>query len=99
MDATVVEFNALANAIGTAAKDHHLSPGCLAHFVVAAVIGRIIVGRVSFKLGSAGVDQAVTGNEAVCFPVGTNVILGLAGQMGDLAVGESERLGFGQQFR
>ena len=99
MDAAVVELDALADAIGAAAEDHDFFPGRLAHFVVATVISRIVVWRVSFELGGAGIDQAIAGNEADFFPIGTNGVLGLAGEMGNLAVGKTERLGLGQQFR
>ena len=60
--------------------------------VVAAVVGGIVIGRVSLELGGAGVHEPVAGHEAEFFPQRADFILGRAGQMGDLPVGKTERL-------
>ena len=65
MDAAIVELDALADAVGAAAEDHHLvarSDGSASHSAGAdpvALIGRIHVGRERRELGGAGVDALV----------------------------------------
>jgi hypothetical protein len=90
MDAAVVELDALADAVGAAAEDHDLLGRVALHLVVAAVVGGIVVGRVGLEFGRACVDKAVAGNETDLLALGADGVLGGAGQMADLAVGEPE---------
>jgi hypothetical protein len=64
VDAAVIKFDALADAVGAAAQNHHLFGGVALHLVIAAVVGGIIIGRVSLEFGGAGVHQAVAGDQA-----------------------------------
>ena len=95
MHAAIIKFNALADAVGAAAKNHDLARGRGADFVIAAIVGGIIIGRVSLEFGGAGVHEAIAGDEAKLFALGADGVLGAPGEMGDLAVGKSERFGFG----
>ena len=98
VDAAIIELDALPDAVRPAAENHHLLRSLFFDLVVAAVVGRIVIGRVRLELGGAGVHQPVAGHEAELFPQGADFVLGLAGQIRDLPVGKSERLGFGQFF-
>jgi hypothetical protein len=93
VDAAIIKLNALADAVRAAAQDHHLAFRAGGPFVVAAIVGRVIVRRVGLELGGAGVHQAVARHEAGLFALGADGVLGLPGQMRDLAVGKSEGLG------
>ena len=58
MNAAVIEFNALADAIGSSPQHHDLVPGrrcSLAFFL----IGGIHIGGSSSKFGGAGIDAFV----------------------------------------
>jgi hypothetical protein len=65
VDATVVELDALPDAVGPAAEDHDFLLGAGADFVELVVVRRIIVRRVGFEFGGAGVDEAVGGEKIV----------------------------------
>ena len=99
VDAAVVEFDSLPDAVRPATENHHLFLRRFFDLVVAAVVGRIIIGCVSLELGGAGVHEPVAGHEAEFFPPRADFILGGAGQMGDLPVGKTQTFCFGQQFR
>jgi hypothetical protein len=96
--AAIIELNTLPDTVRPAAEDHHFLRGVALHLVVPAVVGRVIVRRVSLELGGAGVHQPIARHEAEFFSQRANVVLGLPGQMRNLPVGEAERLGFGEQF-
>src|SRR5205823_5083449 len=97
--ATVIELDALADPVRTAAENHYLALVRRPHFVVAAVVSRIVVGCVSLKFGGTGVHETIARNESEFFPQRADFVLGFAGKICDLPVGKSERFGFGQQFR
>src|SRR5258708_1100210 len=97
MDTPVIKFNPLPNALWSAPKDHYFAfVGIMAGLVVAAVVSRVVIRRVGFELGCAGINQAIAGDQAKARALGADVLLGASGQMSDLAVGEPERFGFGQ---
>ncbi len=73
--------------------------GVCLDLVVAAVVGGIIIRRVSLELGGAGVHEPVARHEVQFLPQRADFVLGLAGQMGDLPVGEPQPFRFAQQFR
>ncbi len=98
MDAAIIKFNSLADAIRAAAENHHLLRGIAFHLVVATIVGGIIIRRVGLELGGAGVHEAVARHEPNAFAFGADGVLGCAGEMGDLPVGKSERLGLGEFF-
>ena len=98
VDAAVIKLDALADAVGAAAENHDLLGGVALDLVITAVVGGIIIRRVSLELGGAGIHQAVTGNEVQLLPQCADFVLGGTGQMGDLPVGKSERLGLGEFF-
>jgi hypothetical protein len=57
VDAAIIELDPLPYPIGAAAKNHDLPFGTGgAAFVVAAIVGGIIVGGVGLELGRAGVN-------------------------------------------
>ena len=64
VDAAVVEFDALADAVGTAAQDDDLGAVRRPGFVFGFV-GGIVVGRVGFEFRRTGVHQLVDGLDAV----------------------------------
>ena len=93
--AAVVELDALADPVRAAAEDHHLLGVAWADLVVAPVVGRVVVRRVRLELGRAGVHQPEARHEAQRLSLGAHLILGALGEVGDLPVGEPERLGLG----
>ena len=97
--AAVVEFDALPDTIWPAAEDHYFLLVGGADFVIPAIIGRIVIRGVGLELGGAGIHEAVAGKQAEAPAFRAHRRFGLAGQVRDLAVGETERFGFGQQFR
>ncbi len=64
VNTAVVEFDALADAVGAATQDHHLGtvggPGFVFRFV-----GGIVIGSVGFKFGRTGIHQFVDRFDAV----------------------------------
>src|SRR5262249_29231441 len=78
---------------------HHLFSFGDAHFVVAAIVGGVIIRRVGLELGGAGIDEPIAWGEAQVFPQRANVVLGLACEMGNLPVRKTERFGFGENVR
>ena len=62
--AAVVEFDALADAVRSAAQDEDFFPSRVAGFVFVPV-GGVEVGGVSLEFRGAGVHQAVAGNDAL----------------------------------
>ena len=95
VDATVIELDALADAVRATAENHDLAFVGTPDFIVAPVVGRIVIRGVGLELGRASIDQPVTGNDAQPFAFGANLILRAAGQMSKLSVGETEGFGFG----
>ena len=61
VNAAIIEFNALADAVRAAAEDHDFPLVAVAPFVLIA-IGGVVVGRVSFEFRRAGIDQAIGRN-------------------------------------
>ena len=95
MNTAVIEFDALTDAIRAAAENHHFLRGVAFDFVVAAIVGGIIIRGVSLELRRAGVHEAIARHETDAFALGADGVLGRAGEMRDLPVGKSERLGLG----
>ncbi len=62
VDAAVIEFNPLADAIGPAAQNHDFALPAFASLVLIPV-GRIIIRRVRFEFRSAGIDQSISGSD------------------------------------
>jgi len=58
VDATVIEFDPLADAVGTATENHDFALITFAALVFASV-GRVVIGGIGFKFGRAGIDQAI----------------------------------------
>jgi hypothetical protein len=73
VDTAVIEFDPLPDAVGAAPEDHDLAFLAAPDLVLVAV-GGIIIRRVSLKLGRAGIDQAIGGDNAVRFAVGPNLL-------------------------
>ena len=64
VDAAVIEFNPLADAIGPAAQNHDFAFAAFALLILVAV-GRIIIRRISFEFSSAGINQSISGNDFI----------------------------------
>ncbi len=58
MATAVVKFNALADAVGAAAKDDDLALLAHLHFI-ACLVGGVVVGRIGLELTGAGIDQVI----------------------------------------
>ena len=97
VNAAIIELDALADAVGAAAQNHDLALVAGPGFVVAAIVGGVIVGGVGLEFSGAGVHQTIAGDQAGLLAQGADGVLGLAGEMGDLAVGKTEGFGFGQE--
>ena len=97
VNAAVIELDALADAVGAAAQNHDFAFGAGHGFVVAAIVGGVIVRGVGLELRGAGVHQTIAGRQAGFLAQGADGVLGLAGEMGDLAVGKTEGFGFGKE--
>ena len=95
MHAAVVKLDALPDAVRAPAQNHHLALVRTADFVVAPVVGRVVVRSIGLELGGTGIDQPITRNEVEPLALGTDFVLGASGQMSNLAVGETQRFGFG----
>ena len=91
VDAAVIEFNSLADAVRATAEDDDFLGVGFAGFVFVAV-GRVVVRRGGFEFRSTGIDEAVSRNDAFFFSFGANVVLRNATCVGDLDVGETELL-------
>ena len=63
VDAAIVEFDSLADAVWSAAEDHDFAFRARADLVLAPV-GGVIVGRVGFEFRGAGIDQPVGRDDA-----------------------------------
>ena len=96
--AAVIKLNALADAVGPAAENHHLAR-------VATGAPRRRRDRrwnnnkaCKPRTPPRRCPPAGSWAQAQAFALGADGIFGLAGQMGDLAVGKAERFGFGELF-
>src|SRR5690606_35320637 len=91
----VIEFNALTDAIGPAAQDHHLAH-VLRRALGLLVVGGVEVGRVGLKLRRTGVYAFVDRPDVVGQALLTHVVLGATGKIGQTAVGEAALFGLAQ---
>ncbi len=98
VDARVVELDALADAVGPGAEDHHLRT-VRGRDLGLVLVGRVVVGRVGLEFGGAGVDGLE--DRAQAEPVAQAAHAFLAGEFGaqgrDLGVGASGALRLAQQ--
>ena len=98
MHTAIVELNPLSDSVWTAAKNHHFFRGVALDLIVASIVSGIIIWRIRLELRRARIHEPITWNKPELFAQGTNFILRLSGKIPNLAVGKSERFGFGQQF-
>src|SRR5262249_24316774 len=61
--AAIIKLNSLADSVWSAAEDHHFALLAISSFVLVTV-GRVVIRRVSFKLRRAGIDQAISWQNA-----------------------------------
>jgi hypothetical protein len=80
-------------------QDHDLATRRRPPLVVAAVVGRVIVRRISLELRCAGVDEAIAGAQPQLPPLRSDLVLRAASQVRDLTVGKAQGLGSRQKFR
>ena len=92
---TIVKFDALSNAIGTAAQDHDFLSVGSDGFVVC-LISRIVIRCIGFKLGGACIYGFENGRDAEFFSQGANSPFVTAPQVCQLAVREAVAFGFEQ---
>ena len=95
MHARVIELDALTNAVGARAEDDDGLTLARAHLVFL-VVGRVVVGRTSSKLGSTGVNGLEDWVDAEGTAHFAHSILRQATHSGDLAVGEAVALCLGE---
>ena len=111
MAAAVVEFDALADAVGTAAQDHHFAALFGLHLVFGGhlfkgavgaqalqgpLVGGVVVRRAGGKLGGTGVHGLEHGVDAEGLAVAAHLQLVAAGGPGELAIREAQLLEFQQ---
>src|ERR1043165_7162268 len=96
MNTAVIEFDPLTNPVGSSAQDHHFLSIARLDLVISAVVGGVVVRRISLKFGGAGVYQPITWNQPQAFAFRADFILRPPSQMGNLRVGKPERFGPGE---
>ncbi len=77
VNAAVIEFDPLADAVGPTAEDHDFAFLAPADLVLVAV-GGIVIRRVSLELGRAGIDEAVGGDDSRRDALGADFLLARA---------------------
>src|SRR4029077_8175238 len=75
VDAAIIKFDALADAVRTATKNHDFALAAFAVLILASV-GGIIVRGIGFELGRAGIDQAIGRGDLVRDPLRTDDFFG-----------------------
>src|SRR4029079_12064453 len=85
----VVELDALADAVGTGAQDHHALAVAAAQLVLL-LVGRVVLRGLRLDLGGAAVDSLVDGSHAGVAARLAHGSLGGADQLGDAGVGDAE---------
>ena len=96
--AGVVELDALADPVRTAAQDQHRRPGPRLHLGLV-VVGAVVVRRPGGELGRAGVDRLVDRPDAEGPADAADHVLAQVPEAGDLGVGEAVPLGRPQHVR
>src|SRR5205085_3305096 len=91
VDAAIVELDALADAVGSAAQDDDLAPVgrlgfALGRSQAVALVTRIKVRRARFELGGACVDALEDRPDAEAAPLAGDVGGRLAGELGQTLV-------------
>ena len=85
MDAAVVELDALADAVGARADDHGLLLAAGSDLGLL-VVGLVVVAGLGGELGGAGVDGLEDAHHAQLLAARADLLLGAAGEAGDLHV-------------
>ena len=98
MHAAVVEFDSLADTVGSAAKNHHLGAIVRRRFVLA-LVGRIEVGREGLEFRAAGVDRFEHRHDRGLAPLERHRGFVEARELGDSAIRKAALLGLAQQRR
>ena len=88
MDAAVVEFDSLADAVGPAAENHHLA-GLVRRRLVFHFVGRIQIRRQGFELGGTGIDAVEIRFDGEILAIVAHGKAILANQFGDVGVAEA----------
>ncbi|MPM37476.1 hypothetical protein SDC9_84093 [bioreactor metagenome] len=100
MDAAIVEFDPLADAIGTAAENHvGFLVAARPHRIGVFAVGRIIIGGGGLEFPGAGVHRAEDRFKLDLFAGGAHRHFVGAEQTADLAVGVPELLGLAEKRR
>jgi len=103
MAAAIIELDALADAVRTAAEDHHLLAIGGTRLVIGLAVERSLVGRIHVgggrgELGRRGVDALIDRPDAERLAQRPHVLGLLAGEIGEAAIGKAHRLEAAQRF-
>ena len=96
MHAGIVEFDALADAVGTAAQNHDFLLVVHGNFVRCAAVSGVVVFRV---FHAADGHDAEGGRDAVFLPAGADGLFRHSENLGQVFVGKAHFLGLAQGFR
>src|SRR5471030_1126053 len=96
--AAVVELDALADTVRTAAEDHDLVAARRCSFALF-LVSRVEVSGVGGEFGRAGVNALVDREDFQLVTVATQVFLGHAQQLGQTHVGEAFALERSEESR
>src|SRR5258706_7581067 len=91
MTTAVVEFDSLADAIGSGPENHYLLLIGRLCFVFLFV-SRVKIRRIGFELGAAGVDPLVDRNQPERFAISADLVFGALGQISQPAIREGRLL-------
>ena len=97
MHTAVIELDALPDPIRPAAEDHDLAFVGPADFVVAGIVGGIVIRRVRLKFRSARVHQPVTRYDTEPLAQCSHFVFRRADERRNLAIGKSKTLGLQQE--
>src|SRR5437763_3347792 len=92
MDAAIIEFDALANAVGPATENHDFALTAFAALVLVSV-GRVVIGGIGFKFRRAGIDQAVGRGDVLRDSLRANRLFRNATGNRELPIGKAEFFG------
>ena len=107
MTTAIVKLNPLANPVGATTQDHYFLSITRQGFrfrrhgfrfvtsqhQTAGFIGGVVVGRVGFKFGGAGVHGFVNRHNAQAFAIGPHFVFAGFGGVGNLSIAEALLLG------
>ena len=97
MNATVVELDSLADAVGTAAEDHNLLFAGIFRSLVLHSPGGVVVRGIGDEFSGASIDECINRGNAQFQPFSGHFFLGGIEEVCDLAVSVTELFGLAEQ--